>query len=272
VIMAVTRTNEAVPAGWIFSTKILLHRNFLRFVSVAIMLVVWEWYGRRVDPIFMSYPTAIAAAIPDLVMGDLKSAILSSMQELVVGLSMAIAFGTVFGLLTGRYRVLDHLTDLQVSALYATPNVALIPLLILWFGLGFDAKVAIIFLAAVFPIIVNTYSGVRNVSRSHIDIARVEGADEFQTFTKIIIPASLPFIMTGIRLSMGRAVVGMVVAEMFTATSGLGAALLVYGNAFATDKVFVVIIVLALFGIGLTESVRLIEKLLAPWKETERAH
>jgi NitT/TauT family transport system permease protein len=172
----------------------------------------------------------------------------------------------------GRYRLVDQILDLQINALYATPNVALIPLLILWFGLGLLSKIVIIFLAAFFPIIVNTYAGVRNVGRGLVEVALAEGANEAQIFTKIVVPASLPFIMTGIRLAMGRAVVAMVVAELFTALAGLGGAIMNYGNAFKTDKLFVVIIVLALLGVSLTESVRYLERKLAPWKETERAN
>jgi ABC-type nitrate/sulfonate/bicarbonate transport system permease component len=246
--------------------------NLVRIVSVAVTLGAWEWYGRGVDPVFLSYPTAIVAAVPAmLATGELQRAFVSSVLGLSIGLAAAIGFGTLFGLLMGRYRFVDQLLDVQINALYATPNVALIPLLILWFGLGLLSKIVIIFLAGFFPIIVNTYSGVRNVSRGLVEVALAEGANEAQIFTKIVIPASLPFIATGVRLAMGRAVVGMVVAELFTAVSGLGGAIITYGNAFKTDKLFVVIILLALLGLCLTESVRYLERRLAPWKETERA-
>jgi NitT/TauT family transport system permease protein len=240
--------------------------------SVIVTLLAWEWYGRQVDPIFFSYPTQIAAAVPEMLKrGDLQVAFWSSMTELSCGLAVAIVIGTILGLLMGRYRVLDNLFELQLNALYSTPNVALVPLLILWFGLGFEAKAVMVCLAAVFPLIVNTYSGVRNISNSLLDVARAEGASELQIVTKVVVPASLPFIMTGIRLAIGRAVVGMVVAEMFMASDGLGAALIAYGNAFATDKVFVVIIILSLLGVVLTEIVRFAENRIAPWKITERA-
>ncbi len=246
--------------------------NFLRASSILATLGVWEWYGRQVDPIFFSYPTAIAAAIPELIRrGDLQKALSVSLVELSCGLAVAIVIGTLIGLLMGRYRTFDNLVELQISALYSTPNVALVPLLILWFGLGFKAKAVLVFLAAVFPLIINTYGGVRNISNSLLDIARAEGANEFQIFTKIVVPASVPFIMTGIRLAIGRAIVGMVVAEMFMATDGLGGALITYGNAFATDKVFLVIIILSLLGVTLTEIVRLAENRIASWKVTERA-
>jgi NitT/TauT family transport system ATP-binding protein len=248
------------------------HPNAVRLASLGLTLGAWEWYGRGVDPIFFSYPTAVAAAVPAMIAsGQLQSALLPTLQGLSAGFGLAIMFGILVGLLMGRYRLLDYLLDVQISALYSTPNVALIPLLILWFGLGMQSKIVIVFLAAFFPIIVNTYGGVRNVSRGLVEIAQAEGASEAQIFGKIILPASLPFIMTGIRLAVGRAVVGMVVAEMFTAMTGLGGAIVYFSNAFATDKLFVVIILLALLGVALTEAVKFLEVRLAPWKETERA-
>jgi NitT/TauT family transport system permease protein len=249
------------------------HPNAVRIASLVLTLGLWEWYGRGVDPIFMSYPTAIVAAVPAMIAkGELQRALLLTLQGLSIGFVLAVVFGIVIGLLMGRYRLFDYLLDVQISALYSTPNVALIPLLILWFGLGMTSKIAIVFLAAFFPIIVNTYGGVRNVSRGLVEIAQAEGASEAQIFGKIILPASLPFIMAGIRLAVGRAVVGMVVAEMFTAMTGLGGAIVYYSNAFATDKLFVVIILLALLGVALTEAVKFLEVRLAPWKETERAN
>ncbi len=244
----------------------------IRCLSVLFTLAVWEWYGRGVDPIFMSYPTAILAALPKmLAAGELQGAFLLSARTLVIGLILAIATGTVLGALMGRYRLVDHIFDAQISALYSTPNISLIPILILWFGLGITSKIVIVFLAAFFPVVINTYSGVRNVSQSLVEFALAEGASELQVLRKIVIPASLPFVMTGIRLAMGRAVVGMVAGEMFTAVSGLGGAIVAYGNSFATDKLFVVIITLALLGVALTEVVKLAERRLAPWKQTERA-
>jgi len=253
--------------------KLTDYPNMVRALSVLLTLGLWEWYGRGVDPIFMSYPTAILAAVPQMIAkGELQRALLLTLQGLSIGFVLAIIFGILIGLLMGRYRFFDYLLDVQISALYSTPNVALIPLLILWFGLGMNSKIVIVFLAAFFPIIVNTYGGVRNVSRGLVEIAQAEGASEAQIFGKIILPASLPFIMTGIRLAVGRAVVGMVVAEMFTAITGLGGAIVYYSNAFATDKLFVVIILLALLGVALTEGVKFLEVRLAPWKETERAN
>jgi ABC-type nitrate/sulfonate/bicarbonate transport system permease component len=252
--------------------RLIDHPNLIRALSVTITLGLWEWYGRGVDPVFLSYPTAILAALPAMLeTGELQKAFLASLQPLAIGFGVAIALGILFGLLMGRYRLLDYLLDVQMTALYSTPNVALVPILILWFGLGVQSKIAIVFLAAFFPIVVNTYGGVRNIGRGLVEIAEVEGASEPQIFTKIIVPASLPFIMAGVRLAVGRAVVGMVVAEMFTAISGLGGAIVNYSNAFATSKVFVTIVVLVLLGVALTKAVDYLQRRFARWKETERA-
>ena len=248
------------------------HPKLVRAASLAVTFAVWEWYGRGVSPLFFSYPTAILATMPQMVLsGELPKEMATSAQAFVIGFALAIALGVVMGIVTGRYRLVENLLDSQITALYSTPTVALIPLLMLWFGLELKAKVVIIFLSAFFPIIVNTQGGVRNVSKSLVEIALAEGANEFQVFTKIIVPGSLPFMMTGIRLAVGRAVVGMVVAEMFTAITGLGGAIVYYSNEFATAKLLVVIIVLALLGVLLTEVVKYFENRLAPWKATERA-
>jgi ABC-type nitrate/sulfonate/bicarbonate transport system permease component len=240
---------------------------WLKIASVIVTLLVWEWYGRGVSSIFFSYPTAIAAAVPDMIeSGELGRALLSSLQPLVVGWGASIVLGVLVGLLMGRYRVVDALLDAQISALYSAPTVALIPIFILWLGLGFQAKVAIIFLSAFFPIAINSQSGARAVTPDLIDIGRVERAREDQIFTKIVVPASLPFIMTGIRLSVGRAVVGMVVAEMFTAITGLGGSIVLYSSTYQMDRLFVSVIVLAMMGVGLTYLIKRLERRLMPWR------
>jgi NitT/TauT family transport system permease protein len=248
------------------------HATAIRVVSVLATLALWEWFGRDVNPIFFSYPTAIFETVPGMLRsGELVDAFLSSMLPFAIGFASAIVTGVLLGLLMGRYWLVEKVLEAQITALYSTPNVALIPLVILWFGLGAKAKVVIVILAAVFPILINTYDGVRNVSRGFVEIGQAEGASSLQIFGKIILPASLPFIMSGIRLSIGRAVVGIVVAEMFTAITGLGGAIVYYGNQFATAKLLVIVIVLSLLGVVLTQGARVMERRLAMWKETERA-
>jgi len=248
------------------------HLGWVRAVSVVAVILVWEFFGRDVNPLFLSYPSAILRAFVQLMgAGEFQRQALGSLQVYAVGLAAALVVGIVSGLLMGRYRLAEYILDPFVYALDATPRVALIPVLLLWFGLGAPAKIAIVFLSGVFPVLMNTFSGVRTVSGGLVDVGRAYGAREGKIFTKIILPASLPFIMAGIRLAVGRALIGIITAEMFAAVSGLGALLVRYSSALATDKFFVPVIFLALLGVILTHAVEILEKRLAPWKETDRA-
>ena len=254
------------------SFRLTDHLRAVRAASVILVLSLWEIFGRQVNPLFLSYPSAIIRAFFQLLIaGDIQRQALGSLQVFAVGLSLALVLGIVLGLLMGRYRFAEYLLDPYVYALDATPRVALIPLLLLWFGLGTTSKIAIVFLSAVFPVLMNTFSGVRTVSAHLVDIGRAYGASERQLFGKVIVPAALPFLMAGIRLAVGRGLIGIITAEMFTAVTGLGALLIRYSSALATDKFFVPVIFLALLGVALSSAVEKLQKRLAPWKETERA-
>jgi ABC-type nitrate/sulfonate/bicarbonate transport system permease component len=196
----------------------------------------------------------------------LLTALASSLRTLLVGFFTASFIGIVIGLLIGRYRSVDAATDWLVNAMYATPLIAIIPLVILWFGLGDSAKLFIVTILAVFPVLINTASGVRNIPRSLIDVGTAFAANERQVFLKIIIPAVIPFIMTGLRLGIGRAIIGMVAAEFFTAITGLGALIVKYGNQYDTASMFVPILILMLLGVTLTSLVRKLEEMFAPWR------
>jgi ABC-type nitrate/sulfonate/bicarbonate transport system permease component len=242
----------------------------VRLLSIIVVLSAWEVLGRQVNPLFMSYPTAIARAGVALVQdGELVAAIKSSMTTLLLGFATASVIGIVCGLLIGRYRYVDAATDWIVNALYATPLIAVIPLVILWFGLGDSAKLFIVTVLAVFPVLINTASGVRNVPRALIDVGAAFAANEWEVFMKIILPAVLPYIMTGLRLGIGRAIIGMVAAEFFTAITGLGALIVKYGNQYDTASMFVPILVLMLLGVTLTTLVRRAEEMFAPWRSHE---
>jgi ABC-type nitrate/sulfonate/bicarbonate transport system permease component len=248
------------------------HLSLVRAASAVVVVLLWEIFGRQVNPLFLSYPSAIVAALVQLLKtGELQRQALGSLQVFAIGLSAALILGIGLGLLMGRYRLAEYLLDPYVYALDATPRVALIPLLLLWFGLGTSSKVAIVFLSGLFPVLMNTFSGVRTVSAHLVDVGRAYGAGEGQLFTKIILPASLPFVMAGIRLAVGRALIGIITAEMFTAVTGMGALLIRYSSALATDKFFVPVIFLALLGVALSSAVEKLQKWLAPWKESERA-
>jgi ABC-type nitrate/sulfonate/bicarbonate transport system permease component len=242
----------------------------IRLVAVAVVLAGWEVFGRQIEPLFMSYPTAIGTAAVDMIRsGELPAALLDSLGTLLLAFLIASVVGVGLGLLIGRYRAVEAATDWLVNALYATPLVAIIPLVVLWLGLGFSAKLFIVAILAVFPILINTAAGVHNVPRPLLDVGFAFDATERQLFTKFILPASLPYMMTGLRLGVGRAIIGMVVAEFFTAITGLGALIVKYGNQYDTASMFVPILTLMLLGVTLTALMRRIESSIAPWKDLQ---
>jgi NitT/TauT family transport system permease protein len=247
------------------------NRNaIIRLVSVVGVLLAWEVFGRQIEPLFMSSPTAITTSAFEMIRsGELPAAFLDSLGTLLLGFLLASVLGIGIGLLIGRYRTVEAATDWLVNALYATPLVAIIPLVVLWFGLGFSAKLFIVVILAIFPILINTAAGVRNVPPPLLDVGFAFAATEHQLFTKFILPAALPYMMTGLRLGVGRAIIGMVVAEFFTAITGLGALIVKYGNQYDTAAMFVPILTLMLLGVTLTSLMRRIESWIAPWKELQ---
>jgi NitT/TauT family transport system permease protein len=191
--------------------------------SVVLVILAWEFFGRDINPVFGSYPSAIAEAGWQLARtGKLWAALSDSLRPFFLGYGLAILIGVPVGLVTGRFRVVEAAIGLYITAGYAMPLVALVPLLVLWLGLGFAVKVAVIFLMAVFPICINTWLGVTAVPKTLIEVGKSFVAPDHVILRRIILPATLPYIMAGIRLAVGRAVVAMVIAEFFTSISGLG--------------------------------------------------
>ncbi len=242
----------------------------LRLLSLAVVLVLWQIVGSRINPIFLSTPTKIAAAFAaTIASGELPQAVLVSLGVTAAGFFAALIIGIPVGLLMGRFRTFEYLIDPYVNALYVVPRIALIPLIIIWAGLGVTAQIVVVFGTTVFPILLSTYAGVKHVDKRLIETAHSFGASERQLFFKVIIPASVPFIMSGLRLGIGQAVIGMIVAQMFLGIAGMGFMLTNYGNQFATDYVFVVVLSLAALGIALTELVKLAERRFNHWKSDE---
>ena len=242
-------------------------RWIITLSSVAILTLLWEWFGRDINPVFGSYPSAIAEAFWELVQsGKLQAATLESLRPFVVGYGLAIMFGVPLGLVIGRYHVAEAALGIYVTAGYAMPLVALVPLLVLWLGLGFAVKAAVVFLMSVFPICINTWLGVTAVPKSLIEVGKSFVAPNTVILRRIILPATLPYIMAGIRLAVGRAVVAMVIAEFFTTISGLGAIIINSANNFDTATMFVPILLLMVMAIGLNSLIGLTERLVAPWQ------
>jgi NitT/TauT family transport system permease protein len=174
--------------------------------------------------------------------------------------------GVAIGLAIGRSRVLEALLDVPLTALYAVPMVALVPVIVLWAGFGPTAKVVIVFLFSVFAVSLNTARGVREVDPQLIEVARAYSASEVGLWKDVVLPSALPYIVTGIRLAVGRALVGVIIAEFYTSIAGLGFLIVSYANTFQTAKVFVPVVILMVLGVVLTAALHLLEGRLAPWQ------
>jgi NitT/TauT family transport system permease protein len=246
-------------------------RAFYRYGFVALILIAWEIVGPFINPIFFSYPSKIAVAFYGLtVSGELPYYLGQSLEVMVYGLLIAIAVGIPLAVAMARVRKLDWAFDLPINALYATPTVALVPLLVLWFGIYLKAKVIVVFLFAIFPILINTYQGVRECDKNILEVARSFRASERRVWQDVLLPFAIPYIAAGIRLAIGRGLVGMVIAEFYTTISGLGFMITRYANVFEMDKTLVPVIVLMALGVSLTSTLKWVERRIAPWSQANR--
>jgi len=250
---------------------LLESKALFRYGFLALILIVWEIVGPHIDPIFFTYPTKIAVAFYNLtVSGDLPHYLGQSLEVMVYGLLAAVLIGIPLAVLMARVRWLDWALELPVNALYATPLVALVPLLVLWFGIYLKAKIIVVFLFAVFPILINTYQGVRECDVNMLEVARSFRSSEWRMWQDVLLPFALPYIAAGVRLAIGRGLVGMVIAEFYTTISGLGFMITRYANNFEMDKTFVPVIVLMILGVSFTSGLKWLERRIAPWGHAQR--
>ena len=239
----------------------------LRVVSVAAILLAWQVAGER-SPILMSTPRAVAVAFGDMVAdGTLGHALASSLVVLAIGLGTGTAAGVAIGLAAGRSNTVAWLIDLPVNALYAVPAVTLIPVIVLWFGFGTLTKTAVVFLFVVFPVLISTMRGIREVDPDLVEVARSFQSSERRMWADLFLPSALPYVVTGLRLAIGRALIGVIVAEYYTALSGLGYLISTNANDFNTARMFVPIVVIAALGVALTALLGVAERRLAPWRK-----
>jgi NitT/TauT family transport system permease protein len=256
-------TAEPRPRFW-------QQRAFFRYGFVILVLAVWEWLGPLVNPILFSHPSKIAVAFYELtVSGELPYYALESLEILACGLVFAIIVGVPLAVLMARVKPIDWALDWPINALYSTPMVALVPLLVLWFGIYMQAKIIVVFLFAVFPILINTYQGVRECDKNMLEVARSFRSPEWKMWQDVLLPFALPYIAAGIRLAIGRGLVGMVIAEFYTTISGLGYMISRYANVFETDKTFVPVLLLMFLGIALTAGLKKVERMIAPWSRAD---
>jgi len=239
-------------------------------LSVSLFLLVWELVGnvfQLINPMFMSAPSLIwKAAVQLFGSGEIWNDLSVSGIEFGWGYFLSVLVGVPFGIAIGWYKKFAYICDPFVNAMNATPRVALLPLIIIWLGIGILSKIGIIFLGAVFPLIINTRDGVKTTPVSLLNAARSFGASEWQLFRSVVVPSTVPFILTGLRLAIGRALIGVMVGELYAATAGIGFMITVAGATFQTDKVFVGVLVFALSGMIATDVIDRIERRFDKWR------
>jgi NitT/TauT family transport system permease protein len=231
-------------------------------------LLLWEFLGRFVvkNALFLATPWQTALALAKLWQeGALQHHTWVSGQEFLIGFVLAVVLGIPTGLAIAASRRTAALLNPWVSGLYATPIIALAPLLILWFGIGIWSKVAVVVSLVIFPVIINTEAGVRNADRQLIEAVRSFGASQMQIFMKVSLPSALPFILAGLRLGVGRGLIGVVVGELFGARAGLGYLIIQATEVFNMPQLFAGVVVLAGAGILLTAAFQALERRLVPW-------
>jgi taurine transport system permease protein len=246
------------------------HRPFVRgLTSVVVVLVAWQVITTHYmkNSLAIAPPSAIIRQYGVLARnGQLWLDCRTSGEEFLIGFLLASGVGLLLGLFMGAFRALREYLDPLVNALYATPVIALGPLFILWFGIGIDSKIAVVFILAVLPVTISTETGIRTVDPHLLEVARAFSASRPQVFRKIMLPAALPLIVTGLRLGVGRGLLGVVAGELFAAQHGLGYRILFSSQLFNPAGVFVGITALAATGIVSMVLLRRLEKRLAPWR------
>lgn len=241
-------------------------------VAVAVVLVIWEilWQAGRISPLFFSGPSAVGKRfVHELIEGNLLSDMAYSGRNFAVGFGLACLVAIPLGILLGWYRHFRMVVDPFLNAFYATPRIAFIPLIIIWFGIGMWSKVFIIFLAALFPILINTIAGVKNLDPDLLKAARAYCALDRQIFLTIALPSSVPFILAGVRQGVAHGLIGVIVGELFAGNEGIGFMIAYAGQTFATDLLLCGVLITATAGIVITAIADRIQRRFSRWRPNE---
>jgi ABC-type nitrate/sulfonate/bicarbonate transport system permease component len=254
-----------------FQTRLGVRAERVALGTAFIMILFVAWELVTVldiePPIILPSPRSVVDAFQSLFSSsDIWADFAASAEELLYGLALAAAVGIAAGLGIGWYPRLGYFFDPFISFLYAVPRVALGPLLVVWLGVGLSSKVALVFLISVFPVLVNTSSGVRSLDPHLVRVARCFGASDLKIFRTIALPGSVPFILGGLRLAVGQALIGVFVAELLGAQHGIGAMIENAGQQFQTDIVFAGLLIFAVAGMLLTAIVRWLERRFDSWR------
>jgi NitT/TauT family transport system permease protein len=269
---------KVADASKLYKFFLIHEKKILGTLAVLLFLTLWEFMGGawsvynpipflRINPMFMSAPSLVGKAAYGLFSsGEIFNDLRVSGIEFFWGYILSVAVGIPFGIGVGWYKKMSYIFDPFINAMNATPRVALLPLIIIWLGIGIPSKIGIIFLGAVFPMLINARDGVKTTPQNLLNAARSFGASEWQIFKSVVFPSTVPFILTGLRLAVGRALVGVLVGELYAATAGVGFMITVAGATFQTDKVFVGVLIFAITGMVLTEILNRMESRFDKWR------
>ena len=250
-------------------------RPILGFASVAAVVLIWEialTFFIPLNPFFFTKPSLIATAFKEQVIdGALWGDLAVSSRAFLWGWSFAVILGIPIGAFMGWRRRAEYALDPFLTALYASPLVALAPLIIVVFGVGLFAKSVLVFVLSIFPFIFNTFAGVKSTDRLLINVVRSFGGKEKDLYFKVIFPSILPYIVAGARIAIGRGLVGIIVGEFYAASEGIGFAISRFGDTYRLPEMFAGIFVLMIAAVVLTEGMRKLEAMIAPWRKTGEA-
>jgi NitT/TauT family transport system permease protein len=249
----------------------------LGVLGIVVVLLLWEAVPYLVTmkagtKLFFTPPSQVAETLWTLFAGGTIWAPLGvSAAGFAIGLGIAIAIGLPLGILIGRSEALNALCDPFITAFNATPRLVFLPLVLLWFGLGLWSKVVIVAFGAIFPLLINTHEGIRNADRLLINVVRSFGAKEWDIVRMVVVPNALPYILTGLRLAIGRAVLGVVVSEFFGSDQGLGVMMVQAASQYKVNIVFAGMIVFMTLSLAMTSLVKLLESRLGRWRPQRAA-
>lgn len=251
--------------------KLLKQKENLLLGIGGVLFVLLLWYlvtlsEKIINPIFLSSPADVfKELIPFFIDGSIWPDLAASASEFITGFALAIGFGLSMGFILGWFKRIRATTNALVFALYSTPVIAIIPLIILWFGFGFTAKVIIVFLASFFPILISVSEAVKNIDPNLLKLAKSFMASDLKTLLTIVVPNSVPNIISGIKIALPRAIIGMIIGEFYTGNIGLGYLISYYGATFQTARLLAIVILIVLVSVTLTLSIDFFMKKTKTW-------
>jgi ABC-type nitrate/sulfonate/bicarbonate transport system permease component len=241
-----------------------------RVITGVVLLLAWEFVVRAFAPVYVAKPSTVVLAIPRVIVDPaFLAASVSTLAAVAEGLAVALVFGTIIGLLMGRSPLLDRGLRHYVNGFYAMPMIVVLPLFSLWFGYSGATRIATIIYAAIFSIIINVADGARSVPREYLEVALSFRATRLSVLFGLVLPASTPYLLAGLRLAAGRALIGAVVAEFFVSIGGLGYFILYNSRSYRHNEAFVGVVLLAAFGVGFELLVNWATRRFMPWYRRE---